>query len=179
MSAPSTGTSHINDRAVCRAAGFYCSGASQGLWNQGGHTTFITSHDPPPARHPVGLFSQVPGVKFTATDRMIDRGITGERAWAGFHVGGPGRDVTVWWGCARQIWAWQGSGCLVQEQERNYRKWDFNARSFKICLDQNYCKGFIRTARCSCSEHPERKFSTSHLLEAGPVFLLINYRTTR
>lgn len=35
ISAASTGTSHINDRLVLRAAGFYCSGASQGLRYRG------------------------------------------------------------------------------------------------------------------------------------------------
>lgn len=77
ISAASTGTSHINDRLVLRAAGFYCSAASQGLSYRGESTTFITSHEPAPARPPVGVFRQVPGVKVTASDHMIDREIEG------------------------------------------------------------------------------------------------------
>lgn len=77
ISAASTGTSHVNDRPVLQAAGFYCSGASQGLGCWGGSTTFITSHDLPTAQHPLGVFRQVPVVNFTASDQMIDRGMAG------------------------------------------------------------------------------------------------------
>lgn len=49
-------------------------------YGTGGHNLYHLTWSPPPGWHPVGLFSQVPGVKFTASDKMIDRGMAGEHA---------------------------------------------------------------------------------------------------
>lgn len=128
--------SHVNERPVLRAAGFYCSGASQGLGYRGvvgvGGAQPLSPHMI--CLQPVGVFRQVHVVNFTTSDQMIDRGMAGNML-ARYELGFKWEVLAGHGGVMRLCSTDSGPGraqAVGSESKEELSKYDFDASTFKI-----------------------------------------------